>query len=110
MFSLFDESVALAEGNSPTRIIRLFLGHHGDTVDDGTHTQAQGTPSAIRRDRWEMGIGVKGYCLIAGIVTDHVAFPTVDAHVFVDNGNHLLSVVQVVVGSDTRESESHLVL
>ncbi len=110
MFSLFDESVALAEGNSPTRLVRLLLLHHGDTVDDRAHTQTQCTPSAVRRDRREMGLGVKGDCLVAGIVADHVAFTTVDAHVFIDEGNHLLSVVQVAVGSDTRESKPHLLL
>ena len=107
---LLDQGIALTEGNPPARFVQVVLLHHGDAVNDRTHTQTQGTPGTVRGHRGEVGLGVKGYRLVARVVTDHVTFATVDAHVFVDDCNHLLSVVQIIVGTDTREGQSHLVL
>ena len=107
---LLDQGIALTEGNPPARFVRVVLLHHGDAVNDRTHTQTQGTPGTIRGHCREVGLGVKGYRLVARVITDHVTFAAVDAHVFVDDCNHLLSVVQIIVCTDTREGQSHLVL
>ena len=107
---LLDQGVALTKGNPPARFVWVVLLYHGDAVNDRTHTQTQGTPGTVRGHRREVGLGVKGYRLVARVVTDHVTFATVDAHVFVDDCNHLLSVVQIIVGTDSREGQSHLVL
>ena len=48
--------------------------------------------------------------LIAGVITDHVALATVDAHIFIDDGHCLLGVVQLLVVPDTRKSQPHHVL
>ena len=97
---LIDQGVALTEGNPLARFVWVVLLHNGDAVNDRTHTQTQGTPGTIRGHLREVGLRVKGYRLIARVVTeltDHVTFATVDAHVFVDDCNHLLSVVQIIV-------------
>ena len=107
---LLGQGIALPEGNPPTRLVRVVLLHHGDAVNDRTHTQTQGTPGTVRGHLREVGLGVKGYRLIARVITDHVTFATVDAHVFINDCNHLLSVVQIIIGTDTREGQSHLVL
>ena len=57
-----------------------------------------------------MGLGVKGYCLVAGVIADHVTLATVDAHVLVNDGHHLLGVVQGVIGSNTRQGLAYHVL
>lgn len=35
--------------------------------------------------------------LVSGVIAGHVAFAAVDAHLGVDQGHHVLAVVQVVV-------------
>lgn len=42
---------------------------HSYAVDDGTHTDTQGTPSAVVCHVGEVGVGVKGDCLDNRYVT-----------------------------------------
>ena len=58
----------------------------------------------------EVGLGVKGYRLVARVVADHVTLAAVDAHVFIDESHHLLHVVEVVVRTDARQSLAQHVL
>ena len=58
----------------------------------------------------EVCLGVKGDGLVAGVVADHVALAAVDAHVLVNQRHHLLSVVQLIVGSDVRKGRPYHVL
>ena len=58
----------------------------------------------------EVRLGVKGDGLVAGVVADHVALSTVDAHVLVDQCHHLFRVVQLIVGSDVRQSLPYHIL
>ena len=58
----------------------------------------------------EVRLGVKGDGLVAGVVADHVALSAVDAHVLVDQCHHLLRVVQLIVGSDVRQSLPYHIL
>ena len=50
----------------------------------------------------EVCLEIKGDGLVAGVVADHVALAAVDAHVLVDQCHNLLSVVQLIVGSNVR--------
>ena len=58
----------------------------------------------------EVRLGVKGDGLVARVVTDHVALPAIDAHVFVDQRHNLLLVVQLIVLPNSRESLPYHVL
>ena len=58
----------------------------------------------------EMGLWVKGDSLVARIIAHHVAFATVDAHVFVNHRHRLLRVVQVIVGPDSWEGLAYHLL
>ena len=109
--TLFDERVGLAQGNPPAWLVRpVGLIHHLNAVDDRTHTHAEGAPRTVRGHMREVCLGVKGDGLVARVVADHVALSTVDAHVLVDQRHHLLSVVQLIVGSDVWQSLSYHVL
>lgn len=57
-----------------------------------------------------MCLRVEGDGLVAGIVADHVAFSTVDTHVFVDDSHHLLCVIQGVVGTYARKGLANHIL
>ena len=83
---------------------------HAYAVDDGTHTETQIAAGAVVGDVGQMGLGVKGDGLVARVVAHHVALATVDAHVLVDDGHHLLPVVKVIVGPDTRQRLANHVL
>ena len=109
--TLFDERVGLAQGNPPAWLVRpVGLIHHPNAVDDRTHTHAEGAPRTVRGHMREVCLGVKSDGLVARVVADHVALSTVDAHVLVDQRHYLLSVVQLVVGSDVWQSLSYHVL
>ena len=58
----------------------------------------------------EVRLGVKGDGLVARVVADHVALSAVDAHVLVDQRHHLFCVVQLIVGSDVRQSLPYHIL
>ena len=105
------ECVGAPHGDSPPWLILSFGSPlHNDAVNDGTHAHTQRATCAILRHMWEMSFLAKGDGLVAGVIADHVALSTVDAHVFVDNGNHLLGVVQRVVGTYARESLTDQIL
>ena len=108
---LLHQGVGLAQGDPPAWLV-LPLGARGhpDAVNDGTHADTQGAPSAVRGHTWEVRLGVKGDGLVAGVVADHVTLATVDAHVLVNDCHSLLRVVQGVVGSDAREGPAYHVL
>ena len=83
---------------------------HLDAVYDGTDAQTERAASAVLGDAGEVRLLVERDGLVAGVIADHVALATVDAHVFIDDGHHLLAVVQVVVGSDAWQRFTYYVL
>lgn len=99
-----------SERNSTVWCIRSGTGYHCNAINDWTHTDTEGAPSAIFSDVREVGFWVKCYCLVARVVACHVALATVDAHLLVNDSNCLLFVVQVIVCSDMRQSYTHHVL
>ena len=58
----------------------------------------------------EVCLGVKGDSLVTRVIAYHVALATINAHVLVDNSNHLLGVVKVTIGSDIGKRLSNHVL
>ncbi len=108
---LMDECVGLPQRDSPSGYVRAVrLVHHADAVDDRADRHAQRTPGTVRRHVGKMRLGVKGDRLVARVVADHVALATVDAHVLVDDGHHLLRVVQLTVGPDGRQGSANHIL
>jgi hypothetical protein len=57
-----------------------------------------------------MGFAVEGDGLVAGVVAGHVALAAVDAHVFVNERNLLLLVVEVSVRADHGERPADQIL
>ena len=107
---LINQGVGLSKGDAPARLVLVRPLHHSNTINDRTHANAQRTPGAVGRDIREVCLRVKGYCLVAGVIAHHVTLSAIDAHVFIYDGDHLLGIVQIVVGSDTRESTPYHVL
>ena len=99
-----------SKGNPPAWVVGARLLNHADAVDDGTDGDTEGAASAVRCDVGEVRPGVKGDGLVAGVIADHVALPAVYAHVLVNDGHHLLSVVQAAVGTDTWEGPAYHLL
>ena len=98
------------QGQSSSWLIGRGPGYHLDAVNDRTDTDTQCTPSTILGDMREVGRGVKGDRLVAGVVTRHVTLAAIDAHVFVNNGHNLFGVIQVIVSSNPRQCLPYHVL
>ena len=92
-----------SQGQSSSWLIGRGPGYHLDTVNNGTNTDTQCTPGTILGDVRKMCRGVKGDGLVTGVITRHVTFATIDAHVFINDGHHLFSVVQVIISSYPRQ-------
>lgn len=108
---LLHQRVGLPQGDAPARLVlALRSWGHADAVDDRAHAHTQGAAGAVRGHARQVGGGVKGYSLIAGIVTDHITLATIDTHVLVNDGHYLLSVVQGIVRADTREGLTNHIL
>ena len=99
-----------SKGNPPAWLVGAGLLNHADAVDDGTDGDAERAAGTVRRDVGEVRLGVKGDRLVAGVVADHVALAAVYTHVLVDDGHHLLCVVQVAIGTDAGEGLSYHIL
>ena len=70
--------------------------HHLDAVDDGADGEAERTAGAgVDLDGGDVRLGVELDGLVAGVVAGHVALAAVYAHLGVNQGHHVLSVVQV---------------
>ena len=70
--------------------------HHLDAVDDGADGEAECAAGAgVDLDGGHVSLCVELDGLVAGVVARHVALAAVDAHVGVDQGHHVLSVIQV---------------
>ena len=52
----------------------------------------------------QMGLGIKCDGLVTTVIAGHVALATVDTQVFINEGHHLLTVIQVTIGTNTRQS------
>ena len=48
--------------------------------------------------------------LVAGVIADHVALATVDAHVVINNSHYLVCVVQLSIGPDPGQGTAYHVL
>ena len=95
---------------TPSRLVGRRSLYHFDAVDDGTHADAQRAARAIVGDVRQVTFGVERDCLIAGIVAGHVAFAAIDAHLFVDESDGLLRIVEIVVRSNEGQSTSNDIL
>lgn len=60
-----------------------------NALRDGAHGVAKGTSGAVLSDEGKMSLSVKGYGLVAGVRTSHVAFTTVDTHIIIHDGDNL---------------------
>ena len=108
--SLMNEGVGQAEGNSPLRHVWVWLVDHSDAINDWADRETQCAPRAVTGDVGQVGLGVKGYRLVARIIADHVALSTVDAHVFVDDCDDLLCVVHVAIGTNHWQGTTYHIL
>lgn len=84
--------------------VRRCPGNHLDAVDDGADAEAQSTAGAAVLNRGEMSLGVKHNGLVSSVVTGHVALPTVNAHLRIDQSLHLLLNVELLIGTDVFKS------
>ena len=72
-----------------------------DALDDGTDGVAEGAASArVLVHLRQVGFLIERYRLVSRVVARHVTFPAVDAHLRVDESDHMLLVVKVVVRPD----------
>ena len=77
--------------------------HHRNTIRNRADRNTESTSCAVIGDERLMGLRVEVDGLVPGVIARHVALTTVDAHVIVDSGNNLFSVVKLVVAADAGE-------
>ena len=101
-----------SQGYPPLWLVRLLLGpgHHLDAVDDWTHAQTQSAARAVAGHSRQVRLGVEHDRLVARVVADHIALATIDAHVLIDDGHHLILVVQLSVRANGGHCLSNHVL
>lgn len=86
-----------ADRYAPLGYIRRFPGYHLDAVYDWTDAEAERTASAAVSHKRQVGLWIKCYGLVSRVITGHVTFPTVDAHVLIYQSLDLLFVVEFLV-------------
>lgn len=101
---------AQGQGQPSPGLIRGGPGNHEDAVDDGADAEAQGAARAAVGDRGQVGFGIELDSLVAGIITGHVTFATVDTHFLVNQSHNLLCVAELTICSNILQCFSNYIL